>query len=377
MTWYRFVAALLPLIACGFTGCTTLTHGAPPLPDGFTIREVARADAGAPFAVSRAGALAAVQRGTIAWIDPEGAARAIAQGSASALSFSPSGQRLAAALPGEEKTVLRLFDREGKVLGETTVPERITSLAWRSETQLLAAGLGITRFSFGSGLASRLYQWDGNTPPAGTTMSDVTVRAPLAKLPEETLQKTLLLALSPYGDEIAYSALKDPPVFTPFLKISVRHLESGAEKEVGKTSVGSGGVLFTPDGESLLVSDAQALTRRLTIPDGRETDAWPSPGSHPALSPSGSHVFLDGRLYQGGRSIASFAPQARGAFLPDGSGLAISCDGRLYLVSGLKDRAAQPLTPAPQRLLDLRRLRSLDLISEQEYRAQKKKVPLP
>jgi hypothetical protein len=368
------------------SGCTPFLQVSQ-IPEDFEVKTIAKVDADAPFAVNRSGGFAAVYDDALETIAPEGTISKIAEGAVIALCFSPSGDRLAAAvpalappgqpaLPAGSKTVLRLFDRQGSVVAETTVPERITSITWRSEAQLLATAASIKRFSFGTEVISRLYLWDGTNPPVATTLGDVTVRRPLAKQPDEELSMNFNLAVSPLGDEIAYSSLKDPPLFSPYLSIVIRHLETGAEREVGKTSLGSAGPIYTPDGESLLVNDTQAMTRRLAIPDGREMDAWPSSGRYPALSPSGSYLFLDGRLYQGGRLVASFPSQTRGLFLPDGSALAISYQGKLYLVSGLKDQAAAPLPPADlERLLKLRRLRSLGLITEKEYKAQKVKRP--
>ena len=370
MTGSRLLA-FFPIIVCTLCGCSNLMRSAGPLPDGYSLKEVAKVDAGAPFAVNRSGQLAAVSKGVLQIIDSDGVTREILEGAASALSFSPGGDKLAVALPGETRTMLRLFDRQGKLLAETDIPERATSMAWRSESQLLTTALGIRRLASGSELTSRLYLWNGSSPPAATTLSQVTVLPPLAKLPDELLWRTLSLAVSPYGDEIAYSSPRDRQTLAPYQSIAIRQLSGGAEREVGKTSVGSGGPLYAPDGDSLLVGDDHALTRRLSIPDGRELYAWPSPGYYPAISASGAYTFLDGHLYQDGRSILSLPTESRGAFLPDGSGLAISYDGKLYLISGLKDRGA-PGPPADlERLLRLRRLRSLGLISEREYRAQK------
>jgi len=373
VTRFRSIAALLPLLVCGLTGCTTLMQGRP-LPDGFEVRELTKADAGTPFAVSSKGSFAAISKGAIQLIESGGTVRSIAQGQASVLCFSPSGEKLAAALPAEKQSILRLFDGQGKVLAETTIPGRVTSVAWRSDQHLVATSLTVRKYSFGSLLSNYLYLWDGATAPVSTALGDVTVRPALAKLPEETLFRSYLMALSPYGDEIAYSSIKDPPLFPPYQRIALRHLESGADRDLAVTSIGSGGPLYFPDGESLLIGNADRLTRRLAIPDAREMDAWPAPGSYPALSPSGSYAFLNGRLYHDGRALISFPPQSRGAFLPDGSGLAISYNGKLYLVSGLKDQPAAPMPADTGRLLKLRRLRSLGLISEKEYRTQKEAV---
>jgi hypothetical protein len=371
MTGYRFIASLT-LLCCGLAGCATVMQTSK-LPDGVTLREVAKVDPGRPFAVSRDGSIAAVSEKAIALIDPAGAVRKIAGGAPNALVYSPSGEKLAAALPAQKGTLLRILDRHGKVLAEATLAEPVTALAWRSEGELLATGLSIKRFSFGSDLAAHLYAWDGTSAPVATRIDSTTVRPKVGQLPEETLLRTLQLAVSPYGDEIAYTVLSDPPMFVPYLKIFTRHLDTGIQHQVEKTSMGSGAPLYGADGDSLIVGDSHALTRKLALPDGRETDAWPAAGNNAALSPSGAYLLLDGRLFQDGREIVSFPAQARGVFVPDGSGLVVSYEDKIYLVSGVADEP-RPLRPGDrERLLELRRFRAQGLISETEYRAEKGK----
>lgn len=373
MTRYRSTAFLLFLIFSALTGCSSVLQTSR-LPEGFAIRDITKADASAPFAVAN-GVYATVSDGKLNLVDAKGTAKEIAAGAATALSFSPDGGKLAAALPNGNKTILRLFDREGKVSGETTIPGKVTAVSWRSGKDILATTLDIRRYSFGSSLASTLYVWDGSAAPTAKSLASVTVRPGVAKLPDQNLYDSLNLAVSPYGDEIAYSILKDPPLFNPYLSITTRHIESGAEREIGVTSVGSGGPVYTPDGENLIVGDYQSVTRKLSIPDGKEINAWPTPGYYPAISPSGSYLFLDGRLYLDGNEVASFPQQSKAAFLPDGSGLAISYKGKVYLVTGLNDKPAPPLPSDLERLLQLRKLRSLGLITEKEFRAQKGKAP--
>jgi len=376
MTGPRALALLLPLVLSTLTGCAAATLKSSALPEGFAVRNLAKVDAGAPFSVSRTGSFAVTSGGTLQVIDPSGApGRRFAPAPASDLSFSPGGDRLAAAFPSADQSALRLFDLQGQTLAEARVPGRVTFIVWRSEKELLATALVIRRRSFGSELISTLYRWDTVAPPVATVLNDLTVRPAVGKLPDPLLYKSLRLALSPYGDEIAYSTLKDPPLFTPHLAISLRHLESGAERLVAETGIGSGGLAYLPDGDSLLVGDSQALTRRVTLPDGKETDAWPSAGDRLALSPSGSYLLLDGRLFQGSREIASFPSDSEASFLPDGSGIAISQGGALFLVTGLKDpkRPAEPGEPG--RILELRRLRMLGLITEKEFKAKKSQVP--
>jgi hypothetical protein len=375
MTSYRGITALFSLFLCTLTGCTATLQSSP-LPDGFAIKNLASIDAGAPFSVNRTGAVAAVAEGTLQFIDPSGGpGRNIAPAPATVLCFSPDGERLAAAFATTNQSLLRLFDLKGTILAEAVIPARVTSIAWRSDKELLATAMGIRKFSFGSNVAGYLYSWDTVAPPVATTLSEGTLLPEIAKMPEEELYRSLSISVSPYGDEIAYSTLKDPPLLPPYQRIAVRHLDSGAERVVAKTPVGSGGPLYAPDGESLVVGGTRGLSRRLSVPDGREMDAWPTPGDHAAFSPSGSYLFLDGRLYQGGREIVSFPTQSAAAFLPDGSGIAISHEKSLFLVTGLKDTPRPRLSLNPERLLELRRQRMLGLVTDKEYKAQKDKVP--
>jgi len=371
----RGFALLLSLFLATLTGCAA-TLPTSPLPDGFAVKTFTKVDSGKPFAVNRTGVFAAVVEGSVQVIDPAGGpGRVIAPAPATGFNFSPDGTRLAALFATADQSLLRIFDLQGKLLGETLISGRVTSLAWRSDKELLATALTIKKFSFGSEFTSVLYRWDTVTPPLATPLSDVTVRPFVAKLPEAELSRSLTMALSPYGDEISYSALKDPPLYTPYLRIAVRHLETGAERTVAETGIGSGGPVYMPDGESVLTGDTRALTHQWSLAEGREMNAWPTAGNRIALSPSGSYLLLEGSLYQGGREIASFPKESIGVFLPDGSGLALSARGFLFLVSGLQDPKPAGLSGDLERTLELRRLHMLGLITDKEFKARLKKVP--
>jgi hypothetical protein len=370
----RGTVLLLSLFLATLTGCAA-TLPTMPLPDGYAVKTFVKVDMGKPFAVNRAGVFAAIVDGSVQIIESAGGpGRVIAPAPATELVFAPDGTRLAALFATADRSLLRIFDLQGKLLGETLISGRVTSIAWRSDKELLASALTIKKFSFGSEFISVLHRWDTVTPPLATPLSDVTVRPFVAKLPEADLLRSLSMALSPYGDEIAYSALKDPPLYTPYLRIAVRHLETGAERTMAETGIGSGGPIFMPDGESLLTGDARALTHQLSLADGREMNAWPTAGNRMVLSPSGSYLLLDGSLYQGGREIATFPKESIGVFLPDGSGIALSARGFLFMISGLQDPKPAGLSGDLERTLELRRLHMLGLITDKEFKSRLKKV---
>ncbi|MBU5615024.1 hypothetical protein [Geomonas azotofigens] len=340
------------------------------LPAGFQVKPAGRSDVGAPFQAGTKGAVAAVAQGAVELTDKQGRKVRLADRPATAISFSPGGEKVALVLPVQNATLLRIVDLEGKTLGETRVTGKVTSVAWRSENELLAGVLKITKFSFGSQMATHLLQWDGKSTPVDSTIIDITLRPQVASLPEDVLYDQLHIAVSPYRDEIAFTSLKDPPLFAPYLKVLVRNLDTGGGYEVGQVPLGAGKVFYTPDGESLVFAQGVEATRRVSLPEGKELETWGSPAINPAASPSGTYLLLDGHLYRKGKEIASVPPDARGSFLPDGSGLVLSYRGNLFHVSGLDDGAPAALRPDLERVLKLRRLRSQGLITEQEYRKE-------
>lgn len=375
---YRVLTLWLALSVMGLTGCAATLHPTSPLPEGCAITPLGKVDKSGPLAVSRDGAVATVADAKIQVFSLSGGpGRIIAEGIPAELAFSPSGDRLAAVFNGKGESTLRLYDLTGKVLAETAIPNRVTDIAWRSDKELFATSLEIKRFSFGAELVGSLHRWDTVRQPVASPLSDLTVRPMVAKLPEEILYRSLMLAISPYGDEFVYTSLKDPPMFTPYLSVRIKHIDAGAERQVVEIGIGSGEPQFAPDGETLLAGDAGSLSRRISLPAGKELDAWPSPGDHLQVSPGGAYLYLDGHLYRDGKELTSFPKQAQAVFLPDGSGLVVRDGGGLFLVSGLSEPKRPALPTHSARILELRRLRILNLITETEYQSSRKKALAP
>ncbi|WP_136514631.1 hypothetical protein [Geomonas edaphica] len=366
----KALSALLLVIAMGsFTGCATTMPAQ--LPEGFRVQALVHCDAGSPFDASAKGAVACVNRDSIRLSDLHGEEKAAAGSAAKLLCFSPSGDRLAVAIAPGESTVLRILDSAGNNVAETRVDGRVTSLVWRSEKELLAGALVVKKFSFGTQMASRLYRWDGAGKPEITLLGDVTLRPKVARLPEALLYNQMIVALSPYRDEIAYTTVKDPPLFNPYLKVNVQNLSTGTGGSIAEAPLGAGKVVYAPNGESLVLGGLPG--RRISLPTGKEVETWNASGAAPALSPSGAYLLLGGHLFHKNKEIATFPPNAAGIFLPDGTGVLIMYKERLYLVSGLKDEQPTPLAGDLERTLKLRALRSKGLITDAEYREQLKK----
>lgn len=366
----KALSALLLALAFGsLTGCAATMPAQ--VPERFQVQELTSCDAGSPFDASAKGTVACVERGSVRLTNLHGNVKTVAGTGVRLLCFSPSGERLAVALTPAESTVLRILDTAGNTLAETLVEGRVTSITWRSDKELLAGALVVKKFSFGTQMASRLYRWDGDAKPETTALGDVTLRPKVARLPEAMLYDQMIVALSPYRDEIAYTTVKDPPLFNPYLKVNIWNLSTGSSKNIAEAPLGAGKVVYAPDGESLILAGAPG--RRVSLPAGKDLETWNGPGTAPALSPSGNYLLLGGHLYQNSKEIATFPPDAAGIFLPDGTGALIMYKEQLYLVSGLKDEPPPPLAGSMERTLKLRALRSQGLITDAEYREQLKK----
>ncbi|MCM0081879.1 hypothetical protein L4X63_09780 [Geomonas sp. Red32] len=371
MSSYRLFILFLLLAASTLTGCSATLKELSQIPEPYQLSAIGKADTGKPFAISSRGQAAVISDGGVKLIalDKEQEPVKVTPLPASALAFSPEGDRLAVAIPAEgARTDLRIFDTGGKTVAESSIPAQAAALAWTGGGRLAVLALELKRYSFGTLVNSVVFLWDGKNSPVSEMVGSVTLRPPLSKLPDEAILQNRNLAASPFGDEIAYTVLRDPPMFTPYQKVITRHLATGRTSEVADTSVNSQALLYFPDGDTLLIGNGQGMSRRVTIPDGKEIYAWPSAGAFPAISPGGSYLYLDGRLYQDGNRTAYFPEKTRGVFLPDGSALLLSWNGTLYRLSGLNEMKRAPRPTDPARFLELRRLRAQGLIEEKEYR---------
>jgi hypothetical protein len=332
-------------------------------------------DPGAPFAWSPDGERVALGRGGLRlWSPADGRPRRLTDGTPTALAWSPAGDRLAAAYGRGDHSLLRLHALSGAVLAETTVPGEVRDLFWPGEGGLLFAATTLRRHSFGGGFLLTLYRWSGTGAPQGTPLHDVTLKPLTLRQWGGLLGRIPALALSPLGDEIAYGRLHDPPAFSPYLRLVVRHLESGAEREVTSRPLPGAGALFAADGEGLLYDDGP-VTRAIEPWSGRRQGEWRGSGAPLALSPGGRWLLAGDRLYRDGIESSTFAGLDAAAFAPAGGRLLLRRDGRLFVLAGLEEIPPPPPEPAARGpLLWLRRWRATGLITPEEYLAQKQRI---
>ena len=148
------------------------------LPSGATVADIGRCDVHAPFDLDAKGEKIAFADGGLRVLTVgSGRSRLISPDSPCALAWSPDGRRIAAAFCRDKAGSLRIYGVEGDLLAEVGTPGRISGLAWRSMTEILALDVRMTQFSFGTNLAEIILQWDGAGEPKALASIDSTLKA--------------------------------------------------------------------------------------------------------------------------------------------------------------------------------------------------------
>lgn len=291
-----------------------------------------------------------------------------------ALAWSPDGVKLAAAFARGSGSVITIFGGDGAAVAETTATGRVGAIFWPAAGDLLVITLELNHHSFGT--SCRVVLLRGN--PAATmqrsVLHDTTLRPHLVRTwGAERLLRVISAQLSPQGDELVYGRIQEPPLFEAYLKIMVRNLASGVDREIGKTSLSDAVPRFSADGEELYLANGAGGVDVVDAWHGGKKRETAFTGAPPAISPDGRHLLAGGRLLAAGREVALFPPRTGGRFIDDGRLLAVN-DGTLFLVSGFES-AGSPLLPEKrERLRTLRAWRASGIITADDYVAAREKV---
>ncbi len=362
-----FVLNWLPLL---ISGCVTLPMVGPDAAR-FTATAVSPVDGGALFAAAPGGKGVAFSFGGVRLASlPSGEPRTLSRETPLALAWSPDGGQLAAAFARNGDGRITVFGDDGAVLRGTDVTGRIAALFWPSPDLLLAVTLELTEYKFGTTCRESLVTWQMGETPRQTLLHETTLKPSTTRgVGQGLLTRVLSPLISPWGDELLYGHLMDPPAAPPYLKIMLRNITSGAEREIATTGFREGTAGFTADGDDLLVTDDAGRISSITPWSGAEQRVLPFTGKVLAVSPDGHHMLLDGRVLDNGVEVARFPPPTTGTFMKNGH-LLVLHDGALFFVSGLGDPVPAPPAMAPEKRLRLRTLRawrSSGLISTEEY----------
>jgi hypothetical protein len=369
---------LMLLLAALLTGCHQLPTTAP-LPEGLTLARIGSVDAGAPFALSPDHTQLALGRGGLELRHlSTGVTTAVATHIPSALAWSGDGRHLAASFYRDGQSILASYDARGASEGSVSLAGRVTDLCWLADGELLAGGVVLTNYRFGSNYKTLLHRWRPGGEAASILLKESTLQPATMKRWAEVLERGPALVLAPDSRSLLYLHPYNPPLFTPYSKLMLRDLESGGELEIGQVSLLSGGGAFSGDGELVAFGDGRELVSQVNPWSGESGSTIKAPGQQFVSSPDGSYWLLDGLLYRFGSPVAMFRPGVTGRFAPDGTGLLVAHEGELYLVRGLSPRPLPEVPPAVlERLRQLRSWRSQGLIESAEYRLVRERIMKP
>ncbi len=370
------ISLLLGCLTILLAGCARLPIAGP---DAARLNStvVAELDSDALFAAAPGGKRVAFSRQGLRVAPlPSGESRTLSAERPLALAWSPDGVLLAAAFGRGVESRITVFGDDGAVVAETVAAGRVAALFWTASDVLLAVSMELEKHRFGTSSREVLLRWSLSGTPQRTVLHDVTFKPyTVRKWGVELLTKAISPAISPLGDELVYGRIQDPPASEAYLKVMVRNISSGAEREIAKTGFGDGTARFSADGEELFMYDTSGRIRRIDAWSGAEKQAMKVSGRSLAVSPDGRHLLADGRLLDDGREVILFTLRTSGEFLDDGRLLVVD-DGTLFLVSGFGASAARPAgsTGKPERLRTIRAWRASGLISADDYVAAREKV---
>lgn len=173
---------------------------------------------------------------------------------------NPAGDEIVSAYTVAQGTrLIRTSTPSGVTLGEIVFPGRCEALLARPGEWLIFVTT-LESFRFGGNLRSRLLRWDGRQPPREFLLNDITLnRATLAV--KEGLEHTLQPQLSPYGDEILFLRLHDPPAFDPYLEVVLYHLGSQDVHSVVKVPGLHAIAEYRDNGERIAWGDGRAAPK--------------------------------------------------------------------------------------------------------------------
>ena len=373
----KMITVLLSLLF--LTACSTLPINGT-LPDGLTAERIASVDKGAAFALSPDGNVVAIgsEEPKLLHISskeyvPLGTRIPLK------LAWSTLGYSLAAIYATDDGSSIVVYDQYGIAIAESPVNASLTSIGWLSEDELVAGGIRLKGYSFGSNYQSLFFRWKpGRNMLTEHGLRDTTLQPSTLARWKHLLQRGPLLDLSPQSETLLYLHPVDPPVFTPYYKLIMRDLASGSELEIASVDFNSPGGRFSADGERILYADGRGTTL-LYDPWTEETlRTTNTPGNNLALSPEGENWVADGTLFRKDGAALPLAQAVEAVFSLDGSRIMLRTEGALYLLAGLK-RAEGTLFVADiaEKIAKLRSMRLQRLVTAQEYKEKLQKVTAP
>lgn len=291
----------------------------------------------------------------------------------SKLAWSPDGMNLAAYFTDVEANgSICCFSRDGRLISTVIVSESVDTLMWRTDNKLLA----VTHFSknhrFGVSVQQLLIQLENGAVTSRQVLHDTTVSPYyFKKFGLKHLLGRITPKLSPLGDELLYSALFSPPVFTPYLQLRVRNLESSKETVIDKIAMNSRDAVFSSDGESVLWIDEEGKKWLRTLwDDSLDVQFLKNSMATPDMPLLGNAIYKKGEILAKLPDDSLLTPFSESGFL-------IAWNGILYRLDFVGERKTEQKNIKPaqrEKLIKLRSWRASTLISNSEYKNAKQRI---
>ncbi len=344
---------LLPFISLLFSlGCVAV----PPQPVGENpLVQIATLGSDNLFSANQDGSTVAVVKGGLSFVDLSSRShQKLSSEVPIALSWNHDGSILASTFKvAAYETRLVLYSQSGVTLNEFSLPVALSQITWSARGDLLVTGFLLKTFTFGGNLRQLLYQIDSGKVQE-IVLSDSTLRPSIVRQLEPVLKSFLPVVFSPYGDELVFLNLHDPPEFPPYLELTYKNWQVADAVPLQRLSAQPFELAWTSSVDSVeLRSGPMVDLVRL----------WPEATRSVDLLPTQSSRFEAGRLYIGEDMLADWGETAQFQALADGTFL-LGLKGTLYLGDGLP---SVPHNTYNEKQWNLRRWRYEGLITPDEY----------
>jgi len=293
------------------------------------------------------------------------------------VAFSPAGDVVAAVVYGDDGEHIAIFNVNGQQKATQPMSGRTTGLAWKDDNSVVWSSMELEKFGFGGNLKTWLSVWSiKETTVKSTLIADNTLNTRLTEGIDLAIANGLdNLAVGPYRDECMISHYVDPPLFPPYINVTVRRFSDTSNHLSVKADFDSSRVFPGTDGDSIWIKRDQEL-RRFDRWSGKELQSMLLDGNNFAVAP-GSGLVWDGRNLHRGEQVIGPIVADRLLFSPDGAKAAVVKSGMLSILNGLASAAPFSAAFDVEKMVKLRSWRAQKLISHEEYLELKRKLLKP
>ncbi|MDH3998670.1 MAG: hypothetical protein OET90_07500 [Desulfuromonadales bacterium] len=354
-----------------FVSLSLLTACATPLPQSNSdqpLTKIAKLDESNLFAADDHGLKVAFSRDGLFLqsLTPATASTSLKEQKLSSLSptflaWSHDGSALAAAYPEVDYvTRVVVYAPDGDILQETTLPVTLSQMVWSARGDLLTTGFKLKKYSFGANLQQQ-FSLLNQSKVDPVLLTDSTLKPSTAREFETMLPELQPVIFSPYGDELVYVLLHDPPEFPPFLQIYYRNWQTSGHRKLLKLPLQNLELTWSDDCDSVTVQTSDGTQH---IPLWPQTAEQEKQSRQTLMAPP---RFSNGRLYnEQGQLLVDWEEGSQLQMLSDGRYL-LALDNRLYLGNDLSPIERKPYS---EKDWTLRRWRFEGLVTPAEYREQ-------